>query len=310
MQDPLPEAFFLLGPTASGKTSLSLELAGALDAELFCLDSMQLYQGFPVASAQPTSEERSRVPHHLFEVLSLDQNCDAGAFVKLAVAKLPEVTGRGKKILFVGGTVLYYKALVEGLADLPARDPELRRELRASWDQDQGETLRAELLRVDPERFEALGPRDYRRIERALEVFRLTGVPLSELHRRPLTPPLRSLGTVALRPDRSWLRERVAARQQGMLTAGLLAEMRALWERFREAKDVPTALQAIGYRHFAAHFEGTMTQDDALTKMLHDTNRLVRHQDTWLRKLSGIFSLDPSRGSLSELTQAAQKAYL
>lgn len=298
-----PGACFLLGPTASGKTALALDLAERLGAEILCLDSMQLYRGYPVASAQPSEEERRRVPHHLFEILSLEEDFDTGRFVKRSLGVVREIRERGRLPLFVGGTVLYYKALVEGLADLPPRNPTLRRELRASWEADDGAALWAELERVDPRRARDIGRRDYRRIERALEVHRLTGTSLSELHERPRVVPLENLGTVALRPSREWIRARVAARQQLMLDQGLVEEMHQLWERFRGREPLPTSLQAIGARDFMAHFEGELALGEALDRMLHATQRLVRHQDTWLRKTRGPVGLDPAQLSRDELLE-------
>ena len=298
-------AHFLLGPTASGKTALALALAEDHGLELVCMDSMQVYRGFPIASAQPSAEERARVPHHLFEGVDLGEHFDTGRYVARAVAAVAEIQSRGRGALFVGGTALYYKALVEGLADLPPRDPALREELKAAWADDDGMSLRAELARVDPATASRLGAADYRRHERALEVHRLTGRPLSELQAEPVEAPLRSAGTVALRPPREWVRERVARRWQAMREAGLLEELRAVYQRFGLREDLPPALQAIGYRPLATAFAGEQDLEEALQTMLTQTNRLVRHQDTWLRKLEP-FALDPATLGLEELrTQAA-----
>lgn len=291
---PVPGAWFLLGPTASGKTALSLELAAGLGAEIVCMDSMQLYRGIPIASAQPSARERARVPHHLFESLELDQVHDAGRYLEAAAGVAAELATRGRSALFVGGTVLYYRALVEGLAELPARDPGLREALRASWDRDGGAALRAELERVDPEAAARIGRNDYRRSERALEVHRLTGIALSALQARPVRPRLVDRGTVVLRAPRPWLRQRVEDRQRAMVAAGLVDELRRVWERFREAPSPPTALQAIGVRALAPCFAGDLPLDQGLATMRAQTHRLLRHQETWLRKLGRGVELDPS----------------
>lgn len=301
---PAPRAWFLLGPTASGKTALALALAEAHDLDLVCMDSMQVYRGFPVASAQPSAQERARAPHHLFEVVDLAEHFDAGRYVARALAVVEGLAARGRRALFVGGTALYYRALTEGLADLPSRDGALRAELRAAWDADGGAALREELRRVDPGTASRLGDADYRRYERALEVYRLTGRPLSELQAEPVVAPLEVAGAVALRPPRDWVRARVAQRWQAMRGAGLLEEMKAIHARFRGARELPPALQAIGYRPLAAAFEGEQDLEQALQTMLTHTYRLVRHQDTWLRKL-GLAEVDPSTAPLEDLREAA-----
>jgi tRNA dimethylallyltransferase len=268
------------------------------------MDSMQVYRGFPIASAQPTPEERARVPHHLFECVELDEHFDAGRYVERAVATVQDLEAQGRRALFVGGTALYYRALTEGLADLPPRDPALRAELRGAWDADEGEALRRELAVVDPVTAARLGPADYRRHERALEVHRLTGRPLSELQEEPVEAPLAVSGALALRPPREWVRERVARRWSAMREAGLLEELRTVHARFRDHEELPPSLQAIGYRPLAAAFEGEADLEEALSRMLSHTNRLVRHQDTWLRKL-GLEELDPSQGEPAALCEAA-----
>ncbi len=287
-------ASFLLGPTASGKTSLGIALAKKLDCELVCLDSMQIYRDFPIASAQPTEEERAQVKHHLFEIRDLAEHFDTAAYQKTALECVERLHSQNKQALFVGGTALYFKALTEGLTPLPGRDPNLRKSLEASWAKDEGAALREELERVDPQAASKIGRLDYRRTERALEVFRLTGTPLSEHQKKPVKAPLAIAGALALRPPRDWVRNRVQIRQKQMVKAGLEQEMHALWQRFRSAEILPPGLQAIGYRPFAAYFEGSGKLEDALETMRNQTNRLIRHQDTWLRKLTVIAGIDPS----------------
>lgn len=302
---------FLLGPTASGKTALSLEVAAKLEAEIVCMDSMQLYRDLPITTAQPSSEARTQIPHHLFEVLDLGQSFDVREYRDRAVAVVEELARRQKRALFVGGTSLYFQALIEGLHDLPAADASFRESFQARLRSQGEEAVFAELEQVDPETAARIGPRDHRRIERALEVFHLTGESLSVHHRKPRQAPFEASPAVVLQPARDWVRERVERRHQAMQDEGLLDELAQVFRKFPELSG--TSAQAIGIKEvwqaWQGEPEGWSDQlSSALERMRFHTQRLVRRQCTWARKFTerGLArTLDPSQGSLQELVEAA-----
>ncbi len=296
---PLP-AYFLVGPTGCGKTALSLPVAEALGAEIVAMDSMQVYAGMPVATAQPEPEELARVPHHLFARVGLGETYDTARYLGDAVEAARGILGRGRRVLFVGGSGLYYRSLTRGLANLPSRDPGVRASIAAELAAPEGaERLRAELAAVDPESASRIGPRDYHRLERAVEVFRLTGRPMGERWEEPATASFTAIAGVVLRPPRAWLHARLATRIEAMVRRGLVEELRALVDR-REQGLRPTALQALGVRAFADHLAGSEDLGKAEEKLLIEHRRLVRKQETWFRSFPELGVVDPSQPGAAE----------
>ena len=238
----------LAGPTASGKTSASLALAEALDGEIVSVDSALVYRGLDIGTAKPTREERGRAPHHLIDIREPDQPYSAAEFAADARRLIGQIAARGRTVLLVGGTMLYFKALFEGLDAMPPADAALRSAIDAEAAAQGWPALHAQLAAVDPEAAARLAPNDAQRIQRALEVYRLTGRPLSAFHGTGsrgagCTPD----ALFSLEPsDRGWLHARIAQRFDAMLAAGLLDEVRALRAQGL-SPDLP-ALRSVGYR--------------------------------------------------------------
>ncbi len=240
-------AFALLGPTASGKSRLALELAARLPLEIVSVDSAQVYRGMDIGTAKPGAADRARVPHHLIDVLDPDQAYSVGRWRNEAVEVVNGIFEKNKIPLLVGGTMLYYRALTSGLAELPEADSEVRAELDASAARRGWPSLHAELAKVDPEAALRIKPNDAHRIQRALEVWKLTGEPLSEIQRRSDTTPPFALQAFSLVPERDELHARIAARFGAMLAAGLVEEVRSLKSRFALHPALPS-MRAVGYR--------------------------------------------------------------
>lgn len=286
------DAVLLLGPTACGKSALAMKLAQQLPLEIVSVDSAQVYRGLDIGSAKPTSDERARVPHHLLDLRDPAQPYSAAEFVHDAVQAIAQIRARGALPLVVGGTMLYAKALREGLSDLPAADAALRAWIEAQARERGWPALHAELAQRDPATAERLPPNDSQRIQRALEVIELTGLPLSQLQRAPRKPPL-SLRTLALLPDdRAELHRRIEARFDAMLAAGFLDEVRSLRARGDLDPDLP-ALRSVGYRQAWAHLAGETTFDAFRAAGIAATRQLAKRQITWLRSMHDATVIDP-----------------
>ena len=291
---PAPRWIGIAGPTASGKSALALELAtewtvhGPQPVEIVSVDSALVYRGMDVGTAKPLPAERARVPHHLIDLIEPSQSYSAARFVADATRCIAEVAARGALPLLVGGTMLYFKALIEGLDTIPAADPALRAALDAEAAVRGWPALHAELARVDPASAARLAPHDAQRIQRALEVWRATGRPLSSYHRRGAAPE-RATALVALEPaSRGWLHQRIAQRFAAMLDAGLVDEVLALRARGDLHTGLPS-MRCVGYRQvWQALDEGL--QGDALRERViatgvAATRQLAKRQLTWLRAM-------------------------
>ncbi len=274
----------LAGPTAAGKTAAALAIAQAFAAErpveIISVDSALVYRGMNIGTAKPTAHERAQVPHHLIDVIEPTQAYSAAQFVASATALIDQITARGHLPLLVGGTMLYFKALFDGLDDMPAADPAVRAEIDAQAARDGWPAVHAELARVDAVSAARLAPLDAQRVQRALEVFRISGRPLSSFHTaRPAraAPPL-----IALEPqDRSWLHARIAQRFTSMLDAGLVDEVHALRARGDLHAALPS-MRCVGYRQvWAALDAGTL--DGVAETGTAATRQLAKRQLTWLR---------------------------
>ncbi|MDE2607681.1 MAG: tRNA (adenosine(37)-N6)-dimethylallyltransferase MiaA [Burkholderiales bacterium] len=284
----LPALVALAGPTASGKSAAALALAPALDAEIISVDSALVYRGMDIGTAKPTPEERARVPHHLIDIRDPAQGYSAADFVADARRLVGEIRARGRRVLLVGGTMLYFKALFEGLAAMPPADPELRAGIEAEARAAGWPALHAQLAQVDPATAARLAPNDAQRIQRALEVFRLTGQPLSRFHRDAAHPGgLRPDLFLSLEPaDRAWLHERIARRFDAMLAAGFLDEVRRLRARGDLDARLPS-MRAVGYRQAWEVLEGTAPPDSLRERGIAATRQLAKRQLTWLRGMPG-----------------------
>jgi len=282
-------AILLMGPTAAGKTALALELARALPAEIISVDSALVYRGMDIGTAKPSVAVRERVPHHLIDILDPAESYSAGRFRRDALAAMDEVRARGRTPILAGGTMLYFRALQRGLASLPEADAAVRAAIDTAAAERGWPALHAELAAVDPVVAARINPNDSQRIQRALEVFRLTGRPLSELQadaaRAPAGWAFIKLGLApASRPE---LHAAIGRRFEAMMAAGFLAEVERLHARGDLHAALPS-LRAVGYRQLWAYLEGACTLDEALRDAVTATRRLAKRQMTWLRAESGV----------------------
>ena len=281
-------AFALLGPTASGKSTLALALAQKISLEIVSVDSAQVYRGMDIGTAKPTAAERRAVPHHLIDLLDPTEAYSAGRFRDDAIRITQEVLSRNRTPLLVGGTMLYYRALSQGLDALPPADPGIRAQIDAQAAAKGWPALHAELAAVDAATAARLKPGDSQRIQRALEVFRATGTPLSSLQSGAKTPLPFHLKAFALVPeDRSELHRRIAERFDAMLKAGLVEELKALRMKFELSADLPS-MRCVGYRQAWQFLENSFDEKTLREKGLAATRRLAKRQLTWLRSLQGI----------------------
>jgi tRNA dimethylallyltransferase len=277
-------AYALLGPTASGKSEVAMALAARAPIEIVSMDSAQVYRGLDIGTAKPSAAERARVPHHLVDVMDPDSTYSTGRWRVDAIRVVGEILSRGKVPLIVGGTMLYYRALVGGLDTLPQADPEVRAAINAEAGERGWPAMHAELAKVDAVAAQRIPVRDAQRIQRALEVWRLTGKPLSSLQGRSgASLPFVLRGFALVPGDREALAERIAARFDAMLAGGLVDEVRRLRQRYELSSDVPS-MRAVGYRQVWQYLEGEIDEAEMRTRAVAATRQLAKRQMTWLRR--------------------------
>lgn len=282
----------LAGPTASGKSAAALALAQALDAEIISVDSALVYRGMDIGTAKPSAQERALVPHHLIDIRDPLHAYSAAEFAADARRLVEEIRGRGKAVLLVGGTMLYFKALFEGLSAMPPADAQARSQIEQEAAQRGWPALHAELARVDPQAAQRLAPNDAQRIQRALEVFRLTGRPLSAFHAGSTGQPgLHPTLFLSLEPqERAWLHERIARRFEAMLAAGFLDEVHALRARGDLRPELPS-MRCVGYRQAWELLDAHAGADQPFVlqalreRGIFATRQLAKRQLTWLRSM-------------------------
>jgi tRNA dimethylallyltransferase len=285
-----PLGICLAGPTASGKSALALHLAealrGEIDIELISVDSAQVYRGMDIGTAKPDAAERARVPHHLIDILDPEQAYSAAQFVRDATDAAEGIRARGRLPLLVGGTMLYFKALRDGLDAMPAADAALRAQIDARAAAEGWPALHAELQRVDPATAARLAPNDAQRIQRALEVWLSTGRPLSAFHARSAArPDAGRWPLIALEPDsRAWLHERIAQRFDAMLAAGFVDEVRRLRQRPALQPQMPS-MRCVGYRQAWVALD-SCSLDGLRETGIAATRQLAKRQITWLRSMA------------------------
>ena len=283
--EPRPRVVLLMGPTGAGKSDVALELAARMPVEIVSVDSAMVYRGLDIGTAKPAREVREGIPHHLVDVLDPAESYSAGQFLHDAMEAIGAIHARGRVPLLVGGTMLYFHTLLNGLARLPPADAQVRRELDARLASDGSVALHAELRRVDPDAAARIHPNDPQRIQRALEVHRLTGRPISALQRdRPVPLAGTRVGCFVISPPRQDLHTRIARRFEQMMAAGFLDEVRHLRARSDLTADKP-ALRAVGYRQLWQHLDGAVGLEEAVRNGIVATRRLAKRQMTWLRAL-------------------------
>ena len=280
-------AFVLLGPTASGKSRLALDLAEKLPLEIVAMDSAQVYRGMDIGTAKPAAAERARVPHHLIDLIDPHEAYSVGRWREEAIQVVADILEKNGIPLLAGGTMLYYRTLTSGLAAMPGADPELRAELDLSAARRGWPSLHAELAKVDPEAAQRIQPNDAQRIQRALEVWKLTGEPLSKIQLRKDAPLPFALKAFALVPERAQLHAKIAVRFDAMLAAGLVDEVRSLKSRFPLHPALPS-MRAVGYRQVWEFLEGRFGEDELRSRGVAATRQLAKRQLTWLRSFGDV----------------------
>lgn len=289
-----PLAVAIMGPTASGKTAAALEIAREIPAEIISVDSALVYRGMDIGTAKPDAATCARAPHHLVDILDPTESYSAARFRADALRLLHDILARGRIPLLVGGTMLYFKALKEGLAELPVAAPALRAELEARAKAAGWPALHAELARLDPETATRLAPNDAQRIQRALEVCLSGGESLSALLARQVAAvdlPCQLQEIALMHDDRAWLHERIDTRFKIMLEAGLVDELRGLRERYPLNPELP-AMRCVGYRQAWRYLEGEISGAELFASGAAATRQLAKRQITWLRGWAGAMSLD------------------
>ncbi len=297
----LPPAICLMGPTASGKTAVSLGLTLRFPLEIVSVDSAQVFRDMDIGTAKPDRATLEKYPHHLIDLVTPEESYSAARFRADALRVMAEITARGRIPLLAGGTMLYFKALREGLSDLPQADAGLRRQIDADAQQRGWPALHAELAALDPEAAARFKPTDAQRIQRALEVVRLTGAPLAEslARRTQAAAPYRLIQLALIPSDRAALHARIAQRFDAMLGAGLVSEVRALRRKYRLDAGLPS-MRCVGYRQAWEFLEGGCDRTALREKGVAATRQLAKRQLTWLRSWPEVTAFDCLAADLVE----------
>lgn len=285
----LPPIIFIMGPTASGKTDLAIALKDHLPVELINVDSTQVYRQMDIGSAKPDAETLIKAPHRLISFRDPSEPYSAAEFREDARREISEITEQGKIPLLVGGTMLYFKILLEGLASMPEADETIRHEIEEQAKASGWPSLHRELEKVDPETAAQLHPNHSQRIQRALEVYRVTGIPISRLRqkhqesKKTLHDEYRIWQLALIPQNRALLHQRIEQRFRDMIERGFLEEVEALYRRGDLNTSLPS-IRSVGYRQLWQYFEGKCTLDDAIENGIAATRKLAKRQITWLRK--------------------------
>ena len=293
--DSKPSAIFLMGPTASGKTALAVEMRKRFPVDIISVDSALIYRDMAIGTAKPDAETLQQAPHALIDIRDPAQSYSAAEFRENALVEMSKIVTSGRVPLLAGGTMLYFKALSRGLARLPSASPQIRREIEEQATAAGWQIMHARLAVKDPESAERIHPNDAQRIQRALEVIEITGRPLSELLQEQEEQDLgyRLLKIIACPQPRSVLHERIEQRFRMMLDEGFMEEMKALRSRGDLSLDMPS-MRCVGYRQAWAYLDGEISFDEMCLKATAATRQLAKRQLTWLRQESGALWYDPT----------------
>ncbi len=288
-----PPAILLMGPTASGKTAVAVQLATTLPCEIISVDSALVYKDMNIGTAKPDADTLARAPHHLINVIEPHESYSAARFRDDALTLMREITERGNIPLLVGGTMLYFKALVEGLNDLPEADSTVRLIIETMAEEEGWPAVHEKLRKVDPETAARLEPNDSQRVQRALEIFYITGKSMTDLLKKPkyVYFPYTPIRIALLPSDRAVLHDRIALRFEQMLEAGLIDELRALRDAYALEPDTPS-MRCVGYRQAWDFLNDRISRAELLEQGIAATRQLAKRQLTWLRSTENLTEFD------------------
>jgi tRNA dimethylallyltransferase len=307
VSNSLPPALFLMGPTASGKTNLAIELCETLPCEIISVDSALIYRGMDIGTAKPDAEELKKAPHRLINILDPAQSYSVAEFRKDALLAMQDITSRGNIPLLVGGTMMYYKALIDGLSPLPKSDQSVRKTIEANAEESGWHVLHQQLAKIDPTSAKRIHPNDPQRLIRALEVYLLTNRSMTDLMATKSVPIPYSVRQFCIAPeDRKVLHERISKRFQGMIDAGFQAEVEKLKDRGDLHLNLPS-IRCVGYRQMWQYLDGDFDFNEMREKSVAATRQLAKRQLTWLRGWKDIHLLDTfSPNNLSKVIKQSK----
>jgi len=305
----LPPAIFLMGPTASGKTALSVQLAQTLGGEIISVDSALVFKGMDIGTAKPNLEERAGIPHYLIDILEPWQAYSTGQFRHQALSLMKDITERGKIPILVGGTQLYFNALFNGLAVLPVANLDIRRQLDTDLIQFGKEALHQRLADIDPQAAARIHPNDPQRVQRALEVYEISGQSLSSFFKSQVDNelPYQAIKLIIAPTDRKILHDIIAQRFRAMLAQGFVEEVQGLYQR-GDLTELMPSMRAVGYRQVWAYLQGIDDFDTMTEKAIIATRQLAKRQFTWLRRVTDAISLESGQENLLSDVIAFMKA--
>jgi len=298
----LPKAIFIMGPTASGKTDIAVDMVERYPCDLISVDSALVYKGMDIGTAKPDSDTLERAPHRLISFLDPAESYSAADFRRDALNEMQAITDAGRVPALVGGTMLYFRALQYGLSELPNANQEIRLALTKKAEADGWVALHQRLKMIDPESAEKIHPNDPQRLQRALEVYELTGIPMSEHHKKAAenSLPYDVLKIALIPSDREWLRQRAALRFELMIEAGFMDEVKALYQRDDLHETLPS-IRSIGYRQAWAYLNGQISYEEMQERAIIATRQLAKRQLTWLRSEKDILQHDCINNNFSAI---------
>ncbi|MBE9516444.1 MAG: tRNA (adenosine(37)-N6)-dimethylallyltransferase MiaA [Proteobacteria bacterium] len=297
----LPPVLCIMGPTASGKTRLAMRLRQVLPVELISVDASQVYRDLDIGTAKPSLEEQKQAPHRLIDIRDPAQSYSAAEFCADALAEMEQITAAGRIPLLVGGTMFYFRALEFGLSELPEADAAVREALDKEAQVLGWQAMHQRLAEIDPEIARRINEHDAQRIQRALEIYQLTGLPPSEAQAqaRPAPPPYQFIKVALMPGDREVLRQRIAERFEKMLEAGLIDEVKTLLNRGDLDPTYPS-IRMVGYRQVWDYLQGEIDEKTMISQAVTATRRLAKRQFTWLRSYPDVASFDPQQSGYVE----------
>lgn len=299
IMENLPPALFLMGPTASGKSALAVQLAHALNGEIISVDSALVFKGMDIGTAKPTLEERQGIIHHLIDIIDPSESFSTGQFRNQALALMADINQRGKLPILVGGTMLYFNALSNGLAVLPVADPVIRAQLDLDLIELGKDALHQRLALVDPAAAARIHPNDPQRVQRALEVYAISGKSLTSFFSAEpvITLPYRVIKIIIAPSDRKILHGVIAQRFMTMLEQGFIAEVETLYQR-GDLNDTMPAIRAVGYRQAWSYLQGDIDKATLIETAIIATRQLAKRQFTWLRKETDALCFETGQTNL------------